>query len=67
MKNFGIITESEWVGLSLSEAYKRAEDYGFLPRITEENGRPLMVTSDLKPNRINFRVTNNVIIGVYGG
>lgn len=67
MKNFGIITESEWVGLSVKDAFEKAEIDGFTPRITEENGRSLMVTSDLKQNRINFRVSNNKIVGVYGG
>lgn len=67
MKNFGIITESEWIGLSVKEAYEKAKVDGFTPRITEENGRPFMVTSDLKQNRINFRVSNDKIIGAYGG
>ena len=67
MRNFGIITESEWIGLELKEAVQRAESDGFSYRIVEENGRPLMVTMDLKPNRINFRLNNDRVIGVYGG
>ena len=67
MRNFGIITESEWIGLELKEAVQRAESDGFIYRIVEENGRPLMVTMDLKPNRINFRLNNDRVIGVYGG
>ena len=67
MKNFGIITESEWIGLSIKDAASKAETDGFTYRIVEENGTPKMVTMDLKPNRINFRLNNDRVIGVYGG
>lgn len=67
VKNFGMITESEWIGLSIKEAYEQAESHGLNTRIVEENGHSLMVTADLKQNRINFRVSNNKIIGAYGG
>jgi len=67
VKNFGIITESEWIGLTIKEAIERAESWGFNHRIVEENGRPLMVTSDMKQNRINLRLRDNKVIGAYGG
>jgi hypothetical protein len=67
IKNFGIITESEWIGLSLKEAIEQSESHGLNYRIVEENGQAKMVTADLKQNRINFRVSNNKIIGAYGG
>ena len=67
LKNFGIITESEWVGLSIKEAIEKAETDGFTHRIVEENGQSKMVTMDLKANRINFRLSNDRVIAAYGG
>ena len=67
VKNFGMITESEWIGLTIKEAIEKAEAWGFNYRIVEENGRPLMVTSDIKANRINLRLMDNKVVGVYGG
>jgi hypothetical protein len=67
LRNFGIITESDWVGLSIKEAIEKAENDGFNYRIVEENGQSKMVTMDLKANRINFRLSDNRVIGAYGG
>jgi hypothetical protein len=67
MRNFGIITESEWVGLPLKDAIEKAKNDGFTHRIVEENGVPYMVTMDLKGDRINFRVSNNKVTAAYGG
>ena len=67
VKNFGMITESEWIGLTIKEAIERAESWGFNYRIVEENGKPLMVNMDLKLNRINFRLRDDKVTGVYGG
>jgi hypothetical protein len=67
MKNFGIITESEWVGLPLKDAIEKATVEGFTHRIVEENGVSYMVTADLKADRINFRVSNNKVTAAYGG
>lgn len=67
MRNFGIITEAEWVGLELKDAIQKAENDGFIYRIVEENGRPMMVDVDLKTNRINLRLSNSRVVGAYGG
>ena len=67
MRNFGIITEAEWVGLELKDAIQKAENDGFIYRIVEENGRPMMVEVDLKTNRINLRLSNSRVVGAYGG
>lgn len=62
-----IITESLWVGITLGEAIDRAKSIGYTHRIVEENGVPLMVTADVQSNRVNLRVRNSIIIGVYTG
>ena len=65
--NFGIVTPTEWIGLTLENAKTKAEAQGFTHRITEINGNSLIVTMDLKPNRLNFRIYNNIITDVYTG
>jgi hypothetical protein len=67
MRNFGIITESEWVGLPIKDAIEKAANDGLTHRIVEENGVQYMVTADLKADRINFRVSNNKVTAAYGG
>lgn len=61
------ITESQWLGLTLAEAIDKAKSIGYVHRIVEENGNSLMVTADVKSNRVNLRVRDNIIIGVYTG
>ena len=63
----GLITEQEWKGLTLKEAIDKANIKGFTYRIVEENGKSLMVGAEPKNNRLNFRVSDNVIIGVFPG
>jgi hypothetical protein len=67
MRNFGIITESEWVGLPIKDAIEKAANDGLTHRIIEENGVQYMVTMDLRGDRINFRVTNNIVTAAHGG
>lgn len=62
-----IITESEWIGKTLQEATEKATSNGLKTRIVEENGTPYMVTFDFKSDRINLRIMNNMVTGVYGG
>ena len=66
-KNFGIITPSEWKGLTLEDAKKKATNEGFTTRISEIDGRSLMLTMDFKSDRINFRVRDNKIVEAYTG
>ena len=61
------ITEKEWVGLSLKDGIEKAEGMGYTYRIVEENGQPKMLEYNNKSNRVNFRLSNNTIIGVYPG
>ena len=61
------ITEKEWVGLSLKDGIEKAERIGYTYRIVEENGQAKMLEYNNKSNRVNFRLSNNTIIGVYPG
>ena len=67
LKNFGIITEKEYVGKTQAEATKMAEDAGFIVRIVEKDGSASILSMDARNDRINFRLRNNIVIGVYGG
>lgn len=61
------ITEKEWIGLTLSDAQQKAKSIDYITRIVEEDGVSFMVTADFKSNRINLRLRNNQVIGVYTG
>lgn len=61
------IAESEWVGLLLKDAIEKASSIGYVYRIVEENGVALMLEYSNKSNRVNFRLRNGVVIGVYTG
>ncbi len=67
LRNGGLISESEYKNKTLEEAKKYAEEGGFITRVTEKDGQSFMVTMDHKSNRINFRVMDGLVIGVYGG
>ena len=66
-RNFGIITPNEWKGLTLQEAEQKASNEGLNTRISEIDGKSLMLTMDAKPNRVNFRIKDNKIIEAYTG
>jgi hypothetical protein len=65
--HFGVINPNDWVGLTLEIAQEKAANLGYTTRITEMNGNPLIVTMDLRNNRINFRVNGNVVSDAYPG
>lgn len=67
LRNGGVISVREYAGKTIEEANTYANEGGFTTRITEENGRALMVTADFKTNRLNFRVKDGIVIDVYGG
>jgi len=67
LRDNGIITEKQYVGKTLDEAKKYAEDGGFEIRIVEVDGHSKMITMDSKSNRINFRVMGGYVTAAYGG
>jgi len=67
MRNGGIITKEEYVGKSLQEANKYAEEGGFITRIVEENGISKMLDMSNRGDRLNFRVRNGIVTDVFGG
>jgi hypothetical protein len=68
LRNNGMYSNNEYIGKSIEDATKHAENGGFVVRITETDGRSTMVDMmDIKSNRLNFRVSSGFVIGVYGG
>jgi hypothetical protein len=62
-----LITEKEWIGLTIDEAIEKANSINYTHRIVEEDGESKILPYDNKSNRINFRIRKNLIIGVYTG
>ena len=67
LRHNGIITEKEYVGKTLDEAQKYAEDGGFITRVVEQNGVALMLDMSSKSDRINFRVRDGYVTAAFGG
>jgi hypothetical protein len=67
LRNGGIYSKEEYVGKTLQEAIKYAEEGGFITRVVERDGNSFMITHDFKSERLNFRVRNEFITDVFGG
>jgi hypothetical protein len=67
LRDNGIITEKQYVGKTLDEAAKYAEDGGFVVRVVEVDGNSKMLTMEVISNRINFRVIGGYVTAAYGG
>jgi hypothetical protein len=67
LKNFGIIVPTDYVGKTLTEANEIAKDAGFITRIVERDGNSFILTMDYRTDRLNFRVSNDIIVDIYGG
>jgi hypothetical protein len=67
LRDNGIITERQYLGKSLEDATKFAEEGGFEVRVVEIDGKSKMLTMDVKSNRINFRVIGGYVTAAYGG
>jgi len=49
------------IGMKLEDASKLLTENGYSIRVINENGSPLMITSDIKSNRVNVFVINGYI------
>ena len=68
LKDFGMITETDYTGKTFEDAKGLAENNGFIVRVVEKDGESFVLTMDHpRSDRINFRLRNDKIIGVYGG
>lgn len=67
LRDNGIITERQYVGKTIDEATKYAEEGGFEVRIVEVDGQAKMLTMDAKSNRINFRIRGGYVTAAFGG
>lgn len=67
LRNSGIITKEEYVGKTIEEATKYAEEGGFIIRIVEENGVSKMLDMSNREDRLNFRIRGGIVTDVFGG
>ena len=67
LRNNGIYSKNEYVGKTLEEATKYAEQGGFVIRIVQREGIPLMLDNSVKENRLNFRIKGDRVVDVFGG
>ena len=67
LRNGGIISKEEYVGKTLQEATKYAEDGGFVVRIVETDGHVKMLDMSVNAKRLNFRVNKEFVTDVFGG
>lgn len=67
LRNGGIITKEEYVGKTIEEATKYAEEGGFIIRVVEENGISKMLDMSNREDRLNFRIRGEIVTDVFGG
>ena len=67
LRDFGMIKKNDYVGKSYSDAKQYAEDGGFNVRVVERDGVSEMLPMDTKSDRLNFRLSNNIVSDVFGG
>ena len=67
LKKLGMITEKEYLGKSLEDATEAAQNNGYEVRVIERDGNVYMLPMNVQNDRINFRLKNNIVIGVNGG
>lgn len=49
------------VGMNVDEAEKMAQNSGFIVRVIERDGESFMITMDYRTNRVDVKVTNDII------
>ena len=67
LRNGGIISKEEYVGKTLQEATKYAEDGGFVVRVVETDCHSKMLDMSVNAKRLNFRVNKEFVTDVFGG
>jgi len=67
LRDNGIITKADYIGKTLGEASKHAENGGYVTRVVSNNGHSPMLDMDANQNRMNFIISNDRVTDVYGG
>ena len=61
-----LFNANELIGLKLDEAEAQAKSRGCSVRVVEEDGEPLVGTSDLRPDRINVAIADGKVARIDG-
>ncbi len=62
----GTIDATKLVGKSLADTSAEAEAEGCAVRVVEKNGKPLAVTQDFRPDRINVATEDGKVVRIDG-
>lgn len=62
-----MINENDYVGKTIEEARKAALLNGLGFRIMMVDDLPTMSTADLRPDRVNVKVSGGIVEGAYPG
>jgi hypothetical protein len=49
------------IGMSETDAYKLCKENGYASRTTIEDGKPYIITCDLRFDRVNFEIENGLV------
>ena len=50
------------IGMPETDAYKLCKENGYDSRTTIEDGKPYIITCDLRFDRVNFEIENSIVI-----
>ncbi len=53
-----------YIGLSESDAINKATEENRNYRVVEKDGQGFVVTEDLRPDRLNFQITNGMVTSI---
>lgn len=67
LRRNGMVSESEYKGLTLEKAIQYAEQGGFVYRIVEEDGQHKLLDMSVRGDRVNLRIKDGIVTGVYTG
>lgn len=60
--------KDQWLlGMELIEATKKLDKEYVLWRVSNRDGKPCILTRDVKPDRLNFTIRDNMIVRVDRG
>lgn len=62
-----MIDETDYVGKTLAEARMTAQARGLSVRITMVDEVETMSTSELRRDRVNFKISGDMVTGAYPG
>lgn len=57
----------DYIGMEKTQAFKLCASRGLGYRVVQENGVSFMVTMDIRMDRLNFNIDNDVVVSFHMG